>query len=114
MHATVHFFRRSIADEAPGWADALAERLYVDRPAGICVLAELGGREGAALSFWPSRAQAERAAGRSIERAPLQLDVQVLEVVESDLGTAAAERPVVAQLTVFDGPRSSAQAAATE
>ena len=114
MHATVHFFRRSIADEAPGWAAALADRLHPDRPAGYCVLAELGGREGAALSFWPTRADADRAAGRSIEGGPVPLDVSVFEVVESHLGTAAGEAALVAQLTVFDGPRSQAQADAAE
>ena len=114
MHASVHFFRRSIADESPGWATALADRLYVDRPAGSWVLAEFGGREGAAISFWPSRVDAERAAGRGIERGPLQLDVSVMEVVGTHVGRAAAEPAVVAQLTVFDGPRSQAQADAAE
>lgn len=112
MHATVHFFRRSVAGETPGWAPALADRLYADRPAGFCVLAELGGREAAALSFWPTRADADRAAGRSIDGGPVPLDVTVAEVVESYPGTAAGEDPVVAQLTVFDGPRSEAQAEA--
>ena len=110
MHATVHLFRRSIAQEAPGWAAALADRLHPDRPAGFCVLAELGGREGAAISYWPTRADAERAAGRSIEGGPLPMDVSVLEVVDSHRGTAAGEPATVAQLTVFDGPRSQAQA----
>jgi hypothetical protein len=114
VHATVHFFRRSITDEAPGWADALVGRLYPDRPAGFCVLAEFGGREGAALSFWPNRADAERAAGRSIGDGPVQMDVSVAEVVESHLGTAPAAAAAVAQLTVFDGPRSQAQADAAE
>lgn len=114
MHATVHFFRRSIAGEAPGWAAALADRLYPDPPVGFCVLGEFGGREGAAISFWPTRADAERAAGRGVEGGPLPLDVTVSEVVESRLGTAAAEPAVVAQLTVFDGPRSQAQADAAD
>lgn len=114
MHATVHFFRRSVAGEAPGWAASLAERLHPGPPAGFCVLAELGGREGAAVSFWPTRADAERAAGRSIDGGPLPLDVTVSEVVDSRLGTAAGETPVVAQLTVFDGPRSQAQVDAAD
>ncbi len=114
MHATVHFFRRSIADEAPGWAAALADRLHPTPPAGSCVLAEFGGREGAALSFWSTRADAERAAGRRIEGRALPMDVSVYEVVDSQAGTAASDAAVVAQLTVFDGPRSEAQAAAAD
>jgi hypothetical protein len=114
VHATAHFFRRSIAGEAPDWAAALADRLYPDPPAGFCVLGEFGGREGAAVSFWPTRADAERAAGRSVDGGPLPLDVTVSEVVESHFGTAPADTAAVAQLTVFDGPRSQAQADAAE
>jgi hypothetical protein len=114
VHATVHFFRRSIAEETPGWAAALADRLHPDPPAGFCVLAEFGGREGAALSFWPTRADAERAACRRIEGPALPMDVSVYEVVDSQAGTAASDAAVVAQLTVFDGPRSEAQAAAAD
>ena len=114
MHATIHSFRRSIGDEAPGWAAALADRLYPDRPTGFCVLGEFGGRAGAAVSFWPTRADAELAAGRGVDGGPLPLDVTVSEVVDTHLGTAAHEPAVVAQLTVFDGPRSQAQADAAD
>jgi hypothetical protein len=114
VYATTHFFRRSIGDSTAGWADALAEQLYADRPTGSCVLTEFGGREGLAVSFWSTRDEAERAADRSIDGGPVPLDVSVYEVVESDRGTAAGERAAVAQVVVFDGPRSDAQAGASE
>jgi hypothetical protein len=114
VHATVHHFRRSIPDETPGWAAALADRLHPGRPAGFCVLGEFGGREGAAVSFWPTRADAERASARSIDGGPLPLDVTVSEVVDSHLGRAAGEPALVAQLMVFDAPRSQAQADAAD
>jgi hypothetical protein len=115
VHATVHYFHRRVADETPGWSADLAARLYgEDRPSGFCVLAEFGGREGAALSYWPTREAATRAALRSIDGAAMPLDVTVYDVVDSDAGTAAGEPAAVAQLTVFDGPRSRAQADAAD
>ena len=114
MHATVHYFRRRIAGEPAGWGAELASRLRLGEASGHVVLAELGGRSGAAVSYWPTREAADAATLRSVDGGPVPLDVTVYEVVESDAGTAAAEQPRVAQLTVFDGPRSQAHADAAE
>jgi hypothetical protein len=114
MYATVHQFRRSMAGEAPGWADALADRLFADVPSGFCVLAEFGGRDGAAVSYWSTREAAERAADHRIGAGAVGLDVAVYEVIERNAGVASEERPAVAQLMAFDGPRSAIQSAASE
>ncbi len=115
MYATVHHFHRRSVEQAPGWGADLAARLYDgDAPAGFGVLTEFGGREGVAVSYWPTREAASRAASRSIDGGVLALDVTVYEVIERDAGVASGERPAVAQLMAFDGPRSEAQSAASE
>lgn len=114
MHATVHYFSRRIAGESAGWGAELASRLRLQDASGYLVLGELGGRSGAAVSYWPTREAADAAAQRSVDGGPVPLDVTVYDVVEADAGTAAGEQPRVAQLTVFDGPRSRAHAEAAE
>jgi hypothetical protein len=115
VHATVHFFHRRVAQEFSGWGADLAGRLYGgERPSGFCILAEFGGREGAAVSFWSTRAAASQSALRTVDGGPLPLDIGVYEVLQSEAGAAAGEPAVAAQLTVFDGPRSRAQADAAE
>ena len=115
MYATVHHFSRRVAGSAPDWGADLAARLYDgDLPSGFCVLAEFGGREGVAVSYWTTREAASRAASRRIDGSALALDVAVYEVIDRDAGVAAGERPAVAQVMTFDGPRSQAQVAASE
>jgi hypothetical protein len=115
VYATVHHFHRQAADRSPGWGADLAARFHGgDTPSGFCVLAEFGGREGVAVSYWPTRDAASRAASQRIDGGVLALDVTVYEVIERNTGISAGEQPAVAQLVAFDGPRSQAQAAASE
>ena len=114
MHATVHQFHRSVPDESPGWAAALAASLHGDSPTGNCTLTQLAGLEGCVVAFWPSAEAAAAAVDRRTDDGPVWLDAAAYRVTESHRGTAADQPPAFAQLTWFDRPLSQAEADAAE
>ncbi len=112
MYATVHRFRRSLAEETDGWGQALAADLHPGTGSpGTCTLAELGGATGLVVALWNDRGTALAAADH---RAPgagrVWVGARVYEVVDVDGGNAEAG---FAQATWFDGPISQAQADAS-
>ena len=117
MHATVHQFRRSVADETPGWGTALARTLHGgpgagDVPVGSCTLAQLAGLEGCVVAFWSTGEAAAAAVDRRTADGPVWLDATAYRVVEEHTGTAAGRAPRSAALTWFDRPMSPAEAEA--
>jgi hypothetical protein len=114
MHATVHQFRRSIADESPGWGAALADALHGGSPLGGCTLAEVAGLEGCVVAFWPSEETATAAAERRTPDGPVWTDATAYQVVDDLTGTAADRTPAFAALTCFDRPMSQAESDAAE
>jgi hypothetical protein len=114
MHATIHQFRRSVAEESPAWAAALAEDLHSGAAAGTCTLAEFSGMTGAVVAFWPTADAAADALDRRTGGSTVWLDASVYEVAATYLGVAAGEPARFAQRTCLDGPRSQAQADAAE
>jgi hypothetical protein len=114
VFATLHHFRRPVADVSPAWGATLAEELHGTRPIGSCTLAELGGIEGAVVAFWPAEADAAAAVDRRTPDGPVWLDAVAYRVVEAHAGVDRDRPPRFAQRTCFDGPRSRAQADAAE
>jgi len=114
MHVTIHQFRRSVADEHPGWGAALAAALHGSSPLGSCTLAEPAGLEGCVVAFWSTGEAATAAADRRTTDGPVWTDATAYRVVDDLAGTAAAEPPAFAQLTRFDRPLSQAESDAAE
>ena len=122
MYATVHEFRRSVADETPGWAAALNEALHGTAtgtatgtpPTGTCTLVQLAGPVGSVVAFWPTDEAAAAAADRRTPAGPVWLDATAYAVIDTSIGTAAGRPPEFAQLTCFDRPLSRAEADAAE
>jgi hypothetical protein len=114
MHATIHQFRRSVAEESPEWAAALATDLHGGAAAGICTLAEFSGMTGAVVAFWPTAGAAASAVDRRTGRSTIWLDAAMYEVVQTHVGVGAEREARFAQRTCLDGPRSQAQAGAGE
>jgi hypothetical protein len=114
MHATIHQFRRSVAEESPEWAAALAGDLHDGAAAGTCTLAEFSGMTGAVVAFWPTAVAAAGAVDRRTGPSTIWLDAGMYEVVQTHAGVGAGMPPRFAQRTCLDGPRSRAQAEAVE
>jgi hypothetical protein len=115
VHATVHQFHRSIADESTGWGAALADALHgAAGPVGTCTLTQLAGLEGCVVAFWQTGEAAAAATERRTTDGPVWLDAAAYEVVDDLAGTAADRPPAFAALTCFDRPLSRAESDAAE